>query len=103
MTTLTTHVLDAGGGAPAADLSVVLTGPAGTIATTSTDSDGRISWQAALEPGPYTLDFATGDWFVRTQRDTFFAHIELHIDLRGAHTHVALLLSPYSYTTYKGS
>lgn len=102
MTTCSTHVLDAALGVPAAGLGVTLTGAAAVL-TSTTDDDGRISWSGELQPGTYELVFATGDWFGAAGRDTFFPEVHLTVDLSGAHTHVALLLSPFSYTTYKGS
>ena len=67
-----------------------------------TNSKGEFEFQG-LEPGTYGLTFATGDWFAAARRETFYPSIQLVVDLGGPHTHVALLLSPFSYTTYKGS
>ena len=108
MTSLSTHVLDAAAGTPAAGLPVVLRsasgqGASGQIATAVTDADGRIRWQQDLQPGAHTLTFATGEWFAAANRATFYPRIDLNVDLSGEHVHVAVLLSPYSYTTYKGS
>lgn len=104
MTTLSTHVLDAAVGRPAAGLDVVLADGAGTfIAAATTDSDGRIAWTADVDPGVHTLTFATGEWFAADDRATFFPSITLTVALDGGHAHVALLLSPFSYTSYKGS
>lgn len=102
MTTCSTHVLDAVLGVPAAGLEVTLTG-AGTELAATTDDDGRITWPGELDPGAHTLRFATGEWFGVAGRETFYPQIQLVVALSGVHTHVALLLSPYSYTTYKGS
>jgi 5-hydroxyisourate hydrolase len=102
MTTCSTHVLDAALGVPAAGLVVTLTGAAVAL-TSTTDDDGRISWPGELQPGTYELEFGTGDWFAAAGRETFFPEVHLTVDLGGPHTHVALLLSPFSYTTYKGS
>jgi len=104
MTTLSTHVLDAALGEPAAALDVVLTDADGVfIAAATTGDDGRIAWGHDVDPGAYTLTFATGEWFGAFERATFYPSIALTVDLDGDHTHVALLLSPFSYTTYKGS
>jgi 5-hydroxyisourate hydrolase len=103
-TTLSTHVLDAALGVPAAGLDVVLADGAGSdLATATTDADGRISWAVPIAPGPHTLTAATGSWFAAAGRDTFFPEVTLNVVLGSGHTHVALLLSPFSYTTYKGS
>jgi 5-hydroxyisourate hydrolase len=102
MTTCSTHVLDAALGVPASGLEVTLTG-AGTDLAATTDDDGRISWPGELDPGTYVLRFATGTWFAAADRETFYPEVQLMVQLGGSHTHVALLLSPFSYTTYKGS
>jgi 5-hydroxyisourate hydrolase len=104
MTTLSTHVLDSVVGLPAAGLDVVLADASGTfLAAATTDADGRIAWVADLDPGTYVLTFATGEWFAGAQRETFFPAVTLTAALADDHTHVALLLGPYSYTSYKGS
>ncbi|NRQ48262.1 hydroxyisourate hydrolase [Aeromicrobium stalagmiti] len=104
MTTLSTHVLDAALGRPASGLDVTLTGPGGTfIAAATTDADGRIAWAADVDPATYVLTFATGEWFAAAERDTFFPSVTLTFAPGSGHTHVALLLSPFAYTTYQGS
>ncbi|MCZ4500237.1 MAG: Transthyretin [Marmoricola sp.] len=104
MTTLSTHVLDAVRGVPASGLDVALATAEGTpIETATTDADGRIGWSTDLGPGAYGLRFDTGTWFAAAQRDTFFPVVLLAVEITGHHAHVALLLSPFSYTTYKGS
>jgi len=104
MTTLSTHVLDAALGVPAAGLDVVLAGAEGVfIAAATTDADGRIAWAHDVDPGPHSLTFATGEWFAAADRATFYPSVTLTVALDDDHTHVALLLSPFSYTTYKGS
>lgn len=102
-TTLSTHVLDAARGKPAADLQVVLSRMNEELATAHTDDDGRIRWDVPLDPGDYLLHFATGAWFASTDREAFYPAVELHVRIGAGHTHVALLLSPFAYTTYKGS
>ncbi|MUL75488.1 hydroxyisourate hydrolase [Mycolicibacterium sp. CBMA 226] len=102
-TSLSTHVLDAARGKPAADLQVVLSRMNEPVAAAHTDSDGRISWAVALDPGDYLLHFATGAWFASTDREAFYPTVELHVTIGAGHTHVALLLSPFAYTTYRGS
>ena len=105
-TTLSTHVLDAALGAPAAGLTLTLTGPDGALhADAQTDADGRHRFAQAVGGGVHTLTFATGPWFAAAGRDTFFPEVALtfSVDPDERHYHVALLLSPYSYTTYRGS
>jgi 5-hydroxyisourate hydrolase len=104
MTTLSTHVLDAALGVPAAGLDVVLATADGTfLSAATTDPDGRIAWPSDVDEGTYGLTFATGEWFEAAGRTTFFPVVSLTVALDGEHVHVALLLSPFSYTSYKGS
>ena len=81
--------------------ALVLVSAAGCTATTG--SDGRISWLSDLDPGVHVLELATGEWFAAAERATFFPIVTLTIALETDHTHVAVLLSPYSYTSYRGS
>jgi 5-hydroxyisourate hydrolase len=97
VSTASTHVLDAARGLPAAGLTVTL-GDRQAV----TDADGRISW-GEVTPGSHVLTFAAGDWFAAQERETFFGRVVLDVVLGPDHTHVALLLSPFAYTTYRGS
>ena len=105
MTGISTHVLDAALGRPAAGLAVLLTTPSGTTEPATTDTDGRVRFAARLDPGDGRLVLATGPWFDAQGRATLYP--EVTIDFRvapgQAHYHLALLLSPFSYTTYRGS
>ncbi|GAA4809148.1 hydroxyisourate hydrolase [Nocardioides caeni] len=106
MTTCSTHVLDAALGRPAAGLPVVLTDPQGTVVEeAATDLDGRVRFTADLGPGPHRLTFATGTWFDAQERECFFPDVTIHFaaGAEADHDHVAVLLSPFSYTTYRGS
>ena len=104
MSTFSTHVLDAVLGRPAAGMDVVLTRPDGSTTALRTDDDGRARVDDDLPAGEHTVRFATGPWFADRQRDTFFPAVTVTVALPdGEHTHVALLLSPFAYTTYRGS
>ncbi len=106
MSTCSTHVLDAALGRPAAGVVVVLSAADGTqVGAATTDVGGRARFDADLEAGAYQLIFATGDWFAGQDRSTFYPVVALSftVDEAESHYHVALLLSPYSYTTYRGS
>ena len=106
MTTLSTHVLDAALGVPAAAVGVILYDPHGRrLTTATTDADGRVRFDLELGAGTHGLVFATGAYFAAAERDTFFPEVEVSfaVDPEQEHYHVALLLSPYSYTTYRGS
>lgn len=104
MTSISTHVLDAARGRPAADLGVTLSLPDGTTRELTTDEDGRARVEDGLTAGPHTFRFATGPWFAAQQRDTFYPEVTVSFAVTaGEHHHVALLLSPFAYTTYRGS
>ena len=106
MSVVTTHVLDAVTGRPASGVAVRLEGP-GMTAEERTDDDGRVRelGPARLDPGTYRVVFATGDWFAAQGRDTFYPEvvIAITVDDPEQHLHVPLLLSPYAYSTYRGS
>ncbi|MDJ1113978.1 hydroxyisourate hydrolase [Microbacterium dauci] len=106
MTHVTTHVLDAGRGAPAPGVAVVLSDAAGEIvARGTTDADGRTGiGPDVLAPGEYALRFETGAYFAALGQETFYpsATIAFTLDER-PHVHVPLLLSPFAYSTYRGS
>ena len=113
MSAITTHVLDTMRGLPAMGIPVLLerAGDAGmeTIAGGITDADGRIrdllDEGAALEPGTYRLSFDTGAYFTATAVEGFYPEVSVVFSVREGetHYHVPLLLSPYGYSTYRGS
>jgi 5-hydroxyisourate hydrolase len=108
MSSVSTHVLDAVSGAPAAGVAVRLERqPGGTLAEATTDADGRIArlGDPDLAPGTYRLTFATGDYFAALGRPTFYPQIQISFTVGepGQHYHVPVLLSPFAYSTYRGS
>ncbi len=110
MSQITTHVLDAALGRPAAGVAVALQArtPEGwaAVGKGETNEDGRIAHLGpdGVEPGVYRLLFATGDWFEASGRETFYPEIEITFQVNGPeHYHVPILLSPYAYSTYRGS
>lgn len=107
---LSAHVLDAALGVPAAGLGVTVLGPDGTpLATTTTDADGRVRLEQPIGPGTHALVLATGSWFAEQGRSTFYPSVHVTFQVGDGeaapddHYHVAVLLSPYAYTTYRGS
>lgn len=108
---LTTHVLDAAAGAPAAEIDVVLTAASGSeVARGTTDADGRVGLgPETLAAGDYTLAFATGAYFAARGVDAFYPvvtvtfRVDVAPDGTSRHYHVPLLLSPFAYSTYRGS
>jgi 5-hydroxyisourate hydrolase len=106
MSTCSTHVLDAALGVPAVGVAAMLIDPQGRqLTAATTDADGRIGFDLELGAGDHGLVFDTGAYFAAADRDTFFPEVVLSfaVDPEQQHYHVALLLSPYSYTTYRGS
>lgn len=108
---LSTHVLDAATGAPAAGMVVRLRRrDAGDtwaeIGEHRTDADGRVADLApgGLSPGVHQLLFDTGGWFAATGRSGFYPEVAVAFEVTDErHHHVPLLLSPYAYSTYRGS
>jgi len=105
---VSTHVLDNATGAPAEGVAVVLQTRSGDhLAAAVTDADGRAAdlGPAGLAPGTYRLVFDTGAWFAARGTDAFFPEVAVAFTVAGdaAHYHVPLLLSPFAYSTYRGS
>lgn len=106
MSTVSTHVLDAVRGAPAAAVAVCLFDCDGTeLAAASTDADGRVAGLGGeLAPGTYRLRFGTGDYFSALGVPAFYPEVTIAFAVgEERHYHVPLLLSPFSYSTYRGS
>ena len=107
MASLSTHVLDTSAGRPAAGLAVTLEGADGTvIAEGVTDADGRVGDLVdGLADGDLRLRFDTGTWFAGQGVTAFYPEVVVTFTVTdpGQHHHVPLLLSPYAYSTYRGS
>ena len=102
--TVTTHVLDAALGRSAAGVAVRLERADGTVVGEGrTDDDGRLRDLGEPSAGDHRLVFATGEWFTAQGRDTFYPEIVVTFTLGDGHHHVPLLLSPFAYSTYRGS
>jgi len=98
---ITTHVLDTAGGRPAGGMRVVLTRGGETLFDGVTNEDGRARLAERAVSGTYRLTFDTGAY----NPQGFFpeATIVFRIDEEEQHYHVPLLLSPFGYSTYRGS
>ena len=112
MSAVTTHVLDTARGRPAVGVPVRLErvgGEAGAelLAEAVTDSDGRATALGPdrLPPGRYRLVFDTAAWFEAAQTPAFFPEVSVTFALTDPeeHYHVPVLLSPFAYSTYRGS
>jgi 5-hydroxyisourate hydrolase len=108
---ITTHVLDATIGRPAAGVRVeLLSREAGewrAVAASVTDDDGRVSRLGpdTVPAGEYRLRFETGAYCEARDTDTFYPEVLIGFVVaeEGRHYHVPLLLSPFAYSTYRGS
>jgi len=109
MTRISTHVLDAVLGKPAAGINLRLDrmteGGWSQICLTATDTDGRCSTPMPdAEAGTYRITFNTHEYLGRMGRDSIYPEISITFNCDGAsHYHLPLLLSDNSYTTYRGS
>ncbi|SUT96568.1 transthyretin-like periplasmic protein [Actinobacillus lignieresii] len=112
---LSTHILDINKGKPAADVQVELyklnneNGNWQQIAKNITDKNGRIAEFLPIQEGlnnngVYKLKFQVKDYFERLQEQSFYPFVEVSFELNDhSHYHVPITLSPYGYSTYRGS
>ena len=118
MSQITTHVLNTATGTAAVGVKIVLYVEAGKLADNETnwqklkdaetDADGRVlsllSSEELLVPGNYKLKFETQTYFSRLKVESFFPYVEIVFSVTDAsHYHVPLLISPFGYSTYRGS
>jgi 5-hydroxyisourate hydrolase len=129
VSTLSTHVLDATSGRPATGVHVRLeqNGRDGwsELCEGLTDADGRLKLpgpaapgpaapgpaapgpvaEAGFEPGVYRITFGSGAYFAARGTASFYPEVTVTFEMtgQGGHYHVPLLLSPFAYSTYRGS
>lgn len=113
MTTISTHVLDTARGIPARGIRGTLQRAAGTdkwedLAMGSTNADGRIPdfvpKEVTLTEGIYRMRFDVSAYFSEHKTKSFYPYIEVVFELgNDGHYHVPLLLSPWGFSTYRGS
>ncbi len=112
MTAITTHILDTSRGRPAGGVSVALERREAEgwqlIGRGETDADGRLRTltnDIELSLGVYRLTFDTATYFRERHAETFFPEVTItfHVTDPKQHHHVPLLLSPFGYSTYRGS
>jgi 5-hydroxyisourate hydrolase len=109
MSSLSTHVLDTTHGCPAEGVAVRLSAAGAALYTGTTDADGRCRDLPALTPGVYRLEFAVAAYFrargVLLTDPPFIdaVPIEFGVAEGDGHYHVPLLVSPFGYSTYRGS
>jgi len=111
---ITTHILDTARGRPAPGVHVVLERRHPDhqwvrVGDGHTDDDGRLRTLTAegspVGPGTYRLTFDTGRYFAARQERAFYPTVVVTFEVQenGGHYHVPLLLSPFGYSTYRGS
>ena len=110
---LSVHVLNLENGLPSPGVNVTLEKHVGQnwqpLAQGVTNEQGRIGElfpeKQAMEAGQYRVVFKTGEYFKKAGRDTFFPEIPVIFEVKNAdqHYHIPLLLSPYGFSTYRGS
>lgn len=113
MSQITTHILDTARGSPAAGVAVSLSLQVADawqlLATGTTNSDGRaadlLPADKPLPAGIYKIHFDTAGYFSSSDLPVFYpwADVVFAINGDGTHYHIPLLLSPYGYSTYRGS
>lgn len=114
MSAITTHVLDTARGRPAEGVPVTLEmrGPDGAftpVGRGETDADGRMKALLPdghpLSPGVYRITFDTGAYFRKNSVQGFYPQVPVIFEIRDGtqHYHVPLLLSPFGFSTYRGS
>jgi len=108
MSLVTAHVLDASLGTPAPGVTITLLGDDNTeIAQAVTNEDGRVPQLGplTLESGVYRITFGTGEYFANRNVETFYPSVvvDFTVDSGQKHYHIPLLLSPFAYSTYRGS
>ena len=107
--TASTHVLDSVTGRPAIGVAVRLERRVGDgweqVSAAVTDDDGRIGSLGDVSAGRHRISFDTGAYFHARGVDTFYPQVTVDFDVTDAeqHHHVPLLLSPFAYSTYRGS
>lgn len=113
MSGITTHILDTARGLPASGVAITLSklekGHWQSIGSGETNTDGRISdlckQPSALSAGTYRMHFDTAQYFSMVGDTVFYPYAEIVfiIDNIDQHYHIPLLLSPFGYSTYRGS
>ena len=113
MSSITTHVLDTSRGKPASSVAVTLELQSDqgwqVLGQGTTDADGRLKSllpdDFAFAAGVYRLTFATGAYFAAQNGESFYPQVSISFIVHDAtqHYHVPLLLSPFGYSTYRGS
>ena len=108
MSGLSTHVLDTTTGMPGVAIKVIHSINGVTQASATTNSDGRVPdllEGKSLQAGNHTLTFEVASYFAKDAHESFYSNINIDFVVTDLtrHYHVPLLLSPFSFSTYRGS
>jgi 5-hydroxyisourate hydrolase len=109
VSTLSTHVLDTALGRPAKGILVTVEQGGVVIGSDVTDDEGRarqiLNNDSRLAEGDCSLTFSVGDYFSQSGREGFYSEIVVSFRIKSGveHYHIPLLLSPFGYSTYRGS
>lgn len=107
MNSLSSHVLDTTTGRPASNMKITLSTPAGSMIESATDADGRCKdWgETVFIAGTYSLRFHCKEYLLATHEASFYPFVDIHFEIsqNGGHYHVPLLISPYGFSSYRGS
>ena len=105
--TLSSHVLDTTSGKPVAGMMLTLTMPVGNSLDSETNQDGRFNqWGMSKFPaGEYCIRFHCKDYLISAHGQSFYPFIDIHFEMTpgGGHYHIPLLVSPFGYSSYRGS
>lgn len=105
---ISSHILDTNIGKPAANVTIRLYAEDGLLlGEAKTNVDGRVTdfGLTQFEAGAYSLEFEISEYFKALNTATFFPKAVIHFYVNDAsqHYHIPLLISPYAYSTYRGS
>lgn len=107
MISLSSHVLDTTSGKPASNMKLVLTLPNGQEVSGVTNQDGRFSDWGDIEfsSGIYSLRFHCKEYLLSAHGASFYPHVDICFEMQSdrGHYHVPLLISPFGFSSYRGS
>lgn len=107
MNSLSSHVLDTTSGKPASGIKITLTTPQGQSFEGITDDDGRCrDWgNIDFSAGVYSVRFHCQAYLLAHHQASFYPHVDIAFEMteNGGHYHVPLLISPFGFSSYRGS
>ncbi|EDV18424.1 hypothetical protein TRIADDRAFT_35134 [Trichoplax adhaerens] len=107
MISLSSHVLDTARGVPADNMNITLITPDGKEYQATTNDDGRCKdWGIEdFTPGVYHIRFHCKEYLLRHVDSTLYPFVDIHFEMTadGGHYHIPLLISPFGFSSYRGS